>query len=67
MLAEYAKTGRQPWGLIAPQYNLDVYAQVYKSSFQPMVHDHYWASYDGPKLISNPIRRREAMPEHPKK
>ena len=66
MLAVCAKTGRQPWGLIAPQFNLDVYARVYESSFQPMVHEHYWASYDGPKVIPDPTRRREATPGRPK-
>ena len=37
MLAVCAKTGKQPWGLIAPQYNLDMYARVYELNFQPMV------------------------------
>ncbi|GFS30575.1 pectin lyase-like superfamily protein [Actinidia rufa] len=48
MLAVCAKSGRQPWHLIDPKYKLDVYAHVYNTSFEPMVHEHYWAAYDGP-------------------
>ncbi|GFZ16916.1 hypothetical protein Acr_26g0001860 [Actinidia rufa] len=46
MLAVCAKSGRQPWHLIDPKYKLDVYAHVYNTSFEPMVHKHYWAAYD---------------------
>ncbi|GFY96070.1 hypothetical protein Acr_11g0003760 [Actinidia rufa] len=59
MLAVCAKSGRQPWHLIDPKYKMDVYAHVYNTSFEPMVHEHYWAAYDGPKIIPHPSRRRD--------
>ncbi|GFZ15684.1 hypothetical protein Acr_25g0000930 [Actinidia rufa] len=54
MLAVCAKSGRQPWHLIDPKYKIEVYAHVYNTSFEPMVHEHYWAAYDGPKIIPHP-------------
>ena len=59
MLAVCAKSGTQPWHLIDPKYSMDVYAHVYDTSFEPMVHEHYWATYDGPKIIPHPSRRRD--------
>ncbi|XP_057503803.1 uncharacterized protein LOC130787446 [Actinidia eriantha] len=59
MLAVCAKSGRQPWHLIDPKYKIEVYAHVYNTSFEPMVHEHYWAAYDGPKIIPHPSRRRD--------
>ncbi|GFY81180.1 hypothetical protein Acr_01g0009890 [Actinidia rufa] len=67
MLAVCAKLGRQPWHLIDPKYKLDVYAHVYKTSFEPMVHEHYWAAYDGPKIIPHPSRRRDPTSGRPTK
>ncbi|GFS46235.1 hypothetical protein Acr_00g0100950 [Actinidia rufa] len=48
MLTVCAKSGKQPWHLIDPKYSMDVYTHVYDTSFEPMVHEHYWAAYDGP-------------------
>ncbi|GFZ11322.1 hypothetical protein Acr_22g0007200 [Actinidia rufa] len=67
MLAVCAKSGRQPWHLIDPKYRMDVYAHVYDTSFEPMVHEHYWAAYDGPKIIPHPSRRRDPTSGRPTK
>ncbi|GFS36484.1 hypothetical protein Acr_00g0046210 [Actinidia rufa] len=61
------KVGRQPWHLIDPKYRMDVYAHVYDTSFEPMVHEHYWAAYDGPKIIPHPSRRRDPTSGRPTK
>ncbi|GFZ19033.1 hypothetical protein Acr_27g0007720 [Actinidia rufa] len=67
MLAVCAKSGRQPWHLIDPKYKIEVYAHVYNTSFEPMVHEHYWAAYDGPKIIPHPSRRRDPTSGRPTK
>ncbi|GFY98152.1 hypothetical protein Acr_12g0006930 [Actinidia rufa] len=67
MLAVCAKSGRQPWHLIDPKYIMDVYAHVYNTSFEPMVHEHYWAAYDGPKIIPHLSRRRDPTSGRPTK
>ncbi|GFZ11319.1 hypothetical protein Acr_22g0007170 [Actinidia rufa] len=67
MLAVCAKSWRQPWHLIDPKYRMDVYAHVYDTSFEPMVHEHYWAAYDGPKIIPHPSRRRDPTSGRPTK
>ncbi|GFY85367.1 hypothetical protein Acr_04g0001050 [Actinidia rufa] len=67
MLAVCAKSGRQPWHLIDPKYRIDVYAHVYDTSFEQMVHEHYWAAYDGPKIIPHPSRRRDPTSGRPTK
>ncbi|GFZ07441.1 hypothetical protein Acr_19g0003780 [Actinidia rufa] len=46
---------------------MDVYAHVYDTSFEPMVHEHYWAAYDGPKIIPHPSRRRDPTSGRPTK
>ncbi|GFY93798.1 hypothetical protein Acr_09g0002440 [Actinidia rufa] len=67
MLAVCAKSGRQPCYLIDSKYRMDVYAHVYDTSFEPMVHEHYWAAYDGPKIILHPSRRRDPTSRCPTK
>ncbi|GFZ15688.1 hypothetical protein Acr_25g0000970 [Actinidia rufa] len=67
MLAVCVKSGRQPWHLIDPKYRMDVYTHVYDTSFEPMVHEHYWATYDGPKIIPHPSRRRNPTSGRPTK
>ena len=59
MLAVCVKSGKQPWHLIDPKYSMDVYAHVYDALFEPMVHEHYWAAYDSPKITPHPIRQRD--------
>ncbi|GFZ00961.1 hypothetical protein Acr_14g0005960 [Actinidia rufa] len=69
MLAVCAKSGRQPWHLIDPKYKLDVYAHVYNTSFEPMVHKHYWAAYDvgvHTGRVGSGMRQTQTRPDHPR-
>ncbi|GFY87431.1 hypothetical protein Acr_05g0010700 [Actinidia rufa] len=65
MLVVCAKSGRQPWHLIDPKYSMNVYAHVYDTSFESMVHEHYWAAYDGPKIILHLNHRRDSTSGRP--